>query len=163
MCAGGCLLSVIGGAILHLVSGTKILLMSCASTITAAMLFAHNPAHDDYWRMVLPAMLCATIAIDFAFTVANVHLSTSLPARQQGLAAGVSMALAHLSGAVLLAFAAVVETHDPRDPGSTMYQSVFWMEAGCGALAFLVIVLAVRVGPAVSEKRVEERVVQTPR
>lgn len=126
---------------------------------------------DDH--QIFPAMLAATVAIDLIFNVANIFLSTQLPARQQGLAGALSNFLLQLSVAVLLAGAEVVvhaTTHSAQDDAGGAdgmdvnkeiqrkgYQNAFWFELACGAAGLVVFVCFVRIRKAEGELTADEK------
>ena len=143
-------MALIGAKMLHLLSGTKLLLASCAATIVAAALFGRRPEKHDFWPMILSAMCCATFAIGTLFLVANVHLSNSLPQHQQGLAGSLSMVLAELSGALLLGAANAVVDAASAD-GSFKYSWAFWLEAICGGVGLAIFAIFIRVPKALDE------------
>jgi len=86
MCIGGIIIAAAGGFVLHLLSGTILMLIAGVSWVIAPLLFAIMPANASYWAYVFPAMVTATIGIDISFNITNIFITTCLPKRQQGLA-----------------------------------------------------------------------------
>jgi len=86
MCVGGIIIAAAGGFVLHLLSGTILMLIAGVSWIIAPLLFAIMPANPPYWAFVFPAMITGTIGIDISFNITNIFITTGLPKRQQGLA-----------------------------------------------------------------------------
>jgi hypothetical protein len=144
MAVGGCILAGVGALILHRIPGTVLAIITCLAIIVDSLLFAIAPDGASYWAWIFPAMLCATLAIDLIFSVANIFLSSTLPARQQGLAGALANALLQLSIAILLGF-------------SQSYQNVFWFELACGAAALVVFVGFVRIDSAKSDLTADEK------
>lgn len=55
MAAGGCIIAVVGGFVLHLVPGTIMVLFSGVAWIIAPLLFAIAPQGAVYWAYTFPA------------------------------------------------------------------------------------------------------------
>jgi hypothetical protein len=157
MAVGGCILAGIGALILHRIPGTFLAIVSCSAIIVGSLLFAILPENAGYWRWVFPAMICATLAIDLIFSVANIFLSSTLPARQQGLAGALANALLQLSIALLLGFSDIVATMTSYQGERQSYQNVFWFELACGAAALVVFVGFVRIDSAKSDMTADEK------
>jgi hypothetical protein len=102
-------------------------------------------------------MICATLAIDLVFNIANIVFSTALPARQQGLAGALSNVLQQLSIALLLGFAEVVTTETSYQGEQQSYKNVFWFELACGAAALVTSVGFVRIESAKSDFTADEK------
>lgn len=74
MALGGCIISTVGGMVLHRIPGTSIIILAGAAWIVAPLLFAVAPSAANYWAYTFPSMICATIAIDLTFTVTNIFV-----------------------------------------------------------------------------------------
>lgn len=157
MAVGGVVLATLGGLILHKAPGTVMAVLTCVAIIIDSLLFALAPENANYWAWILPAMLCATLAIDLIFNVANIFFSSALPARKQGLAGALSNALLQLSIALLLGFADVVVTETKEQGQRQSYKNVFWFELACGAAALVVFVGFVRIESAKSDLTADEK------
>ena len=132
---------------MHRLSGTFILLLTSLAIIASSLLLALAPPKADYWIWFFPAMICATLAIDLVFTVANVFFSSAFPADQQGLAGSLASVLVQLSIALLLGVADIVATISKKGQAQR-YKNVFWFECTCGVSALLVFAFFVRIGSA---------------
>jgi MFS family permease len=158
MALGGCIISTVGGFVLHLLPGTILIFISGISWIIAPLLFAIAPEGAMYWAYIFPAMICATVGIDITFNVANIFITTSLPKKQQGLAGAIIMLLLQLGIAVFLGFADIVNTYTVASLGlRRSYHAVFWFEVACASTALTILVLFVKIKKAESEFTVEER------
>lgn len=159
MALGGILLATLGGLLLHRIPGTALLAITALAIITGSLLFALIPSNHqpNYWAWIFPAMLCATIAVDLVFNVANIFFSTALPARQQGLAGALSNVLLQLSLALLLGLADVVVSRTAGQGEAQSYKNAFWFELGCGGAALVVFMGFVRIGAAESAVTADER------
>jgi len=158
MALGGCIISTVGGFILHLLPGTILIFISGISWIIAPLLFAIAPEGAMYWAYIFPAMICATVGIDITFNVANIFITTSLPRKQQGLAGAIIMLLLQLGIAIFLGFADIVNTYTVASLGlRRSYHAVFWFEVACASTALTILVLFVKIEKAESEFTVEER------
>ena len=122
---GGCTLASLGGLILHRIPGTVMMAITGVAIIVSSLLFALIPLQANYWAWVFPAMICATIAIDLIFNVANIFFSTALPARQQGLAGALSNVLLQLSIALLLGFADIVVSRTAGQGERQSYKNAY--------------------------------------
>jgi MFS family permease len=158
MALGGCIISTVGGFVLHLLPGTILIFISGISWIIAPLLFAIAPEGAMYWAYIFPSMICATVGIDITFNVANIFITTSLPRKQQGLAGAIIMLLLQLGIAVFLGFADIVNTYTVASLGlRRSYHAVFWFEVACASTALTILVLFVKIKKAESEFTVEER------
>ncbi|KAH9843407.1 putative MFS-type transporter, partial [Teratosphaeria destructans] len=157
LAVGGCTLATLGGLILHRISGTYMMAVTGVAIMIDALLFAILPKDPNYWAWIFPAMICATIAIDLIYNVANIFFSTTLPARQQGLAGALSSVLLQLSIAVFLAFADVVVSNTTFRGLKQSYKNAFWFEMACGGTALIIFMGFVRIGRAESDLTADEK------
>ncbi|KAK5121039.1 hypothetical protein LTR85_005823 [Meristemomyces frigidus] len=157
---GGCLLASLGGLILHRIPGTIMMAITGIAIIIDSLLWALIPLHASYWAWVFPAMICATIAIDLIFNVANIFFSTALPARQQGLAGALSNVILQLSIALLLGFADIVATATADRGQRQSYKNAFWFSLACGAAALVIFTTFVRIDSAKSDLTADEKEAQ---
>ncbi|KAF2767981.1 MFS general substrate transporter [Teratosphaeria nubilosa] len=160
LAVGGCTLATLGGLILHRIPGTYMMAITGVAIMVDSLLFAILPKHPDYWAWIFPAMTCATIAIDLIYNVANIFFSTTLPARQQGLAGALSTVLLQLSIAILLAFADVVVSNTAYQGLKQSYKNAFWFEMACGGTALIIFMGFVRIGRAESDLTADEKEAQ---
>ena len=157
MGAGGVILSVLGGYVLHLIPGTILIAIAGSGWIIASILFAVAPLGANYWAYVFPSMICATMGIDITFNVANVFITTNLSAKRQGLAGALINTLLYIGIAFLIAFADVVQTQTARLGLKRSYQSVFWYQLACAATSFVIMGIFVRLPKAESGLTVDEK------
>lgn len=157
MCAGGCMISIVGGYILHLLPGTLLMLVGGGAWVGNSLLFALAPEGAKYWAFVFPAMIFATMGIDIIYNVANIFLTTSLSQSRQGLAGALINSLLYLGIAFLLAFADVIQTGTLAVGLKRSYQSVFWYQFSCSVLALVIMMGFVRIRKAESEMTTDER------
>lgn len=156
----GCTLATLGGIILHRIPGTIMMAITGIAIIIDSLLWALIPLHANYWAWVFPAMICATIAIDIIFNVANIFFSTALPARQQGLAGALSNVLLQLSIALLLGFADIVATATLDHGQRQSYKNAFWFSLACGSTALVIFMCFVRIDSAKSDLTADEKEAQ---
>ncbi|KAJ6134628.1 Major facilitator superfamily domain general substrate transporter [Penicillium sp. IBT 18751x] len=156
MGVGGLILSATGGFILHKVSGTLLMLISCLGYVGSGLLFAIIPIGGNYWAYIFPAMICGTVAIDISFNLANIFITTSLPKARQGLAGALIYCTMHLGIAVMLGFADIVQTQMKYLGIRKSYKVVFWFQTGLAVVGLLIILLLVRIRHAKSKLTVEE-------
>ena len=155
--AGGCLISVFGGYVLHLLPGTVLMLLGSGAWVGNSLLFALAPEGANYWAYVFPAMIFATMGIDLVYNVANIFITTSLPQSRQGLAGALINSLLYLGIAALLAFADVIQTATVNAGLKRSYQSVFWYQLACSVLALVIMIGFVRIRKAESDLTADER------
>ena len=157
MCLGGVAISVLGGYVLHLISGTLLILIAGLGWIITSILFATAPEGASYWAYVFPSMICATVGIDILFNVASIFITTNLSSKRQGLAGALINSLLYLGIAFLIAFADVVQTQTAHLGLKRSYQSVFWYQLACAAVAFAIMLVFVRIRKAKSDLTVDEK------
>ncbi|KAJ5475195.1 hypothetical protein N7539_008261, partial [Penicillium diatomitis] len=139
MAVGGLFLSITGGLVLHKLSGTLLMIISCCGYVGCALLFALVPLGGNYWAFIFPAMICATIAVDICFSLANVFVTTSLPQARQGLAGALIYCTLHMGIAVVLGFADIIESQTKHLGQWKSYKSVFWFQVGLSVVGLLII------------------------
>lgn len=148
---GGCLLAISGGGLLSLASESLVFSLSCVGNIIASLLLIVAPRDPSYWVYIFPAMICVTISMDLTFNQVNLFLSSTLSSHQQGAAGGLSHALIHLSAPLLLGLAREMEAVTPSEEARDTYAYAFWLQYGCGMVAF--VAFALFVSARTAEKR----------
>lgn len=156
MGVGGLILSATGGFILHKVSGTLLLLISCLGYVGSGLLFAVIPIGGNYWAYIFPAMICGTVAIDISFNLANIFITTSLPKARQGLAGALIYCTMHLGIAIMLGFADIVQTQTKHLGVRESYKIVFWFQTGLAIFGLIIALFFVRIENAKSELTADE-------
>ncbi|KAK3112249.1 hypothetical protein LTR53_011670 [Teratosphaeriaceae sp. CCFEE 6253] len=106
---GGLVLCVVGGSLMHVVRLELLLFVSGLAWVAAPLLLAVCPLPFNYWAVVLPSMLCATLGIDLTYTLSLVRLSTTQPTKYQGLAGAVCSILVNLAMAFSLPISEIVQ------------------------------------------------------
>jgi MFS family permease len=149
-------LALFGGLFLHRLSTKALMAITGIAIMVESLILALAPSDAGYWRWFFVPMVCATVAIDLIFNVANIFFSTSLPARQQGLAGGLSNVILQLGIAVLLGFSEVIASQTAGQGLKESYQNVFWFNFACGATA-LVVFMFVRIPRAKSDLTADEK------
>lgn len=154
---GGVTLATTGGFLMHLIPGTLLLIISGAGWIGASLLLALMPAGANYWAFIFPSMILATIGIDITFNVANVFITTSTPSARQGLAGALTNSILHLSMAVLLGIADIIQTRTAHLGPRRSYQNVFWFMLGISSTALFFMLFFVKIKRAKSDLTADER------
>ncbi|KAJ5115616.1 hypothetical protein N7526_011497 [Penicillium atrosanguineum] len=157
MAVGGLILSVTGGFILHKVSGTVLMIISCLGYVGSGLLFTIIPLGGNYWAFVFPAMICGTIAIDISFNLANIFITTSVPKAKQGLAGALIYCTMHMGIAVMLGLPDIVETQTKWLDKWKSYKAVFGLQTGLCVLGLLIVLGFVRIRHAKSELTADEK------
>lgn len=157
MVVGGCMLAGLGAVILHRLPGTVMMVVTGLAIVIDSLLFALAPLDAGYWAWVFPAMVCATLATDLIFSVANIFFSTVLPTRRQGLAGALANVVPNLGIAILLGFADVVAIATRGQGEKQSYKNVFWFELACGGAALVLFVGFVRIDRAKSDLTADEK------
>lgn len=157
MALGGCIIAITGGYVLHLLSGTMLMIVSGMGWILASLLFALAPTGANYWAYIFPAMIGATVGIDITYNVANVFITTSLVQSQQGLAGALINSLIFLGIAFVLSFADVTQTQTARLGLKRSYQSVFWYQLAVQSTALVIMLIFVRIRKAESDLTADEK------
>ena len=157
MALGGCIIAITGGYVLHLLSGTMLMIVSGMGWILASLLFALAPTGANYWAFIFPAMIGATVGIDITWNVANVFITTSLVQSQQGLAGALINSLVFLGIAFVLSFADVTQTQTAHLGLKRSYQSVFWYQLAVQSTALVIMLVFVRIRKAESDLTADEK------
>jgi MFS family permease len=155
--AVGLCLALFGGLFLHRLSAKALMAITGLAIMIESVILALAPADAGYWQWIFVPMICSTVAIDFIFNVANIFFSTSLPARQQGLAGGLSNVLLQLGIAVMLGFSEVIASETSGQGLKESYQNVFWFNFACGAVALVIFVGFVKIPKARSDLTADEK------
>jgi MFS family permease len=154
---GGCIIATVGGFLLHLIPGSLLVLFASICWIIAPLLFALAPLGANYWAWIFPSMLCATLAIDTTFNIANIFITTSLPKRRQGLAGALINVLLQLGIAFHLGWADVVASQTANQGERQSYKNAFWYEVACAGVALVLLVGFVRIDKAKSDLTADEK------
>ncbi len=157
MALGGCIISTVGGFVLHLLPGSLLLAVAGLGWILAHLLFAVAPEGARYWAFTFPAMICATIGIDITFNITNIFITTALPKKRQGLAGGLINSLLHLGISVFLGFADITATRTAHLLQRRSYKAVFYFALACAVVALIILVVFVRIDRAKSDMTADER------
>ncbi|KAK0257896.1 hypothetical protein LTS09_007089 [Friedmanniomyces endolithicus] len=157
MAIGGCLLATLGGLILHRIPAVVLMAITGLAIIIDSLLFALAPTNANYWAWFFPSVICATVAVDLIFNVANIFLSTSMPARQQGLAGALANVIPQFAIALMLGFADIVVTGTAQQGQRQSYRNAFWLELACGATALVIFMGFVRIERAKSDYTADEK------
>lgn len=157
MVVGGFVFPILCALFLHLISGTVLLIISGIGWVGTGVLFAVMPEGASYWAFAFPSMIGATLGIDITFNITNIFITTSQPAKRQGLAGAVINSVLHLSIAFLLGFADVAHVNTAHLGKLGSYRVVFWFQVGCAIVSLLIMILFVRVNAAKSEMTADER------
>ncbi|KAF5010080.1 hypothetical protein FDECE_3746 [Fusarium decemcellulare] len=156
MIVGGLLIGTVGGFTLHHLPGRALLIISGASFLACVLFFALMPEDPNYWALIFPAMICATVGIDITYTVSNIFITNNLPGYRQGLAGALINSLLFLGISFFLGIADIVVGETGHLGLKKSYQSAFWLGVGLTGCA-LVLYVFVKIGSAKSDLTVEER------
>lgn len=157
MGVGGLILSTTGGFIMHKISGTILMLISCVGYAGSGLFFALIPRGGVYWGFVFPAMICATVGIDISFNIANIFITTNMPKAKQGLAGALINCTLHFGIAIFLGFADIVKSETEHLGQFESYKAAFWYQTGLALVGGLIVVFFVRIHHAKSDLTVDER------
>ncbi|KAK3623630.1 hypothetical protein LTR56_021493 [Elasticomyces elasticus] len=157
MAVGGCILAAVGGLLLHRIPALVLMFVTGAAIIIYSLLFALAPQHANYWAWYFPSMICATVAVDLIFNVANIFLSTSMPARQQGLAGALANVIPQFAIALLLGFADILVSKTAHQGQRQSYKNAFWLNLACGSTALITFMAFVRIDRATSDYTADEK------
>ncbi|KAK4902241.1 hypothetical protein LTR27_001144 [Elasticomyces elasticus] len=157
MAVGGCILAAVGGLLLHRIPALVLMFVTGAAIIIYSLLFALAPEHANYWAWYFPSMICATVAVDLIFNVANIFLSTSMPARQQGLAGALANVIPQFAIALLLGFADILVSETADQGQQQSYKNAFWLNLACGSTALTIFMAFVRIDRATSDYTADEK------
>ena len=142
---------------MHLIPGTLQLIFAGIGWIVAPLLFALAPADANYWAYIFPAIICATIGLDITFNITSIFITTSVSQKRQALAGALINSVIYLSISFFLGFADVTAVETAHLELRKSYQSVFWYEVACAAVALIVMVGFVRINNARSEMTADEK------
>lgn len=154
---GGITLATTGGFLMHLIPGTLLLVISAGGWIGSSLLLALMPEGANYWAFIFPSMILTTIGIDITYNVANVFITTSMPSARQGLAGALTNSILHLSMAVLLGTADIIQTRTAHFGLRTSYRNVFWFMLGTSLVSLCLMFFFVKIEKAKSDLTADER------
>ena len=164
---GGIILCIVGGLVMHVVPIMVLLLISALAWIGAPLLLALAPLPLQYWKYVVPSMLCATIGIDLTFTVSIVFFSSVQPLRYQGLSGAVCSILVNLAMSFALSISEIVLEKASMRPAldeivpTAGFRATFIYAAASAGLGLLICIAFVRISRSVVQKQpTDEEMVQ---
>lgn len=158
MVLGGLTLSTAGGFLLHLIPAKPLLILSGCGALGASLLLALVPVGGSYWAYIMPAMMLGTTAIDIAYNMTNIYMTTQLPSSQQGLAGGLINSILQLGITVLLGFSDIVQSETLPSQGlRRSYKATFWFATATGAVTLLMNTFLVHIPKAKSDYTADEK------
>ncbi|KAI9805275.1 MAG: hypothetical protein M1833_005728 [Piccolia ochrophora] len=157
MCLGGCIISTVGGLVLHVIPGTYILFVAGVAWVVAPLLFAIAPIGAGYWQYVFTSMIAATLGIDLVFNVANVFLTTGMTEERQGLAGALTHSILFLGISFFLGFADVTAAAVADQGERQSYKAALWFNVGTAGVALIIFVGFVRMDSAKSDLTADEK------
>lgn len=157
MALGGCIISTVGGFVLHRIPGTGIIILAGIGWVISPLLFALAPIGANYWKFTFFSMICATIGIDCSFNVVSVFMTTSMPAKRQGLAGALVNSVLQLGIAFFLGLADIVGTATRGKGLRESYKAVFWYEVAIAVVALVISVGFVKINKAQSDLTADEK------
>ncbi|KAF2488160.1 major facilitator superfamily domain-containing protein [Neohortaea acidophila] len=160
---GGVVLCVVGGLLLHIVPIMVLLLLSALAWIAAPLLLVLAPLPLEYWKFVMPSMICATLGIDLTFTISIVFISSVQPLEYQGLAGAVCSILVNLAMSFALSIseivskkaASVMQGSSGVSPTTWGYRGAFTYAAASAAVGFIICALLVRISRSAVDSKAE--------
>ncbi|KAL7273412.1 hypothetical protein RUND412_003738 [Rhizina undulata] len=163
MCIGGIIIATVGGFVLHILSGTMLMVTAGVAWVIAPLLFAIMPEGVTYWPFVFPAMIMATVGIDISFNITNIFITTGLPKRQQGLAGAIINSNMHLSIAFFLGIGDIIASETSHLGKRRSYELVFWLEIVLALIALCIMLAFVRLDKAKSDLTADEKEMERQR
>ena len=158
MVLGGLILSTAGGFLLHRLPPKPLLILSGCGGVGASLLLALVPAGGNYWAWIFPAMILGTTAVDIAYNMTNIYMTTQLPSSQQGLAGGLINSILQLGITFLLGFSDIVQSETyPSQGRRSSYKAIFWFATATAAIALLMNTFLVRIPKARSDYTADEK------
>lgn len=117
----------------------------------APLLFAILPKEGvSYWAYIFPAMICGTVGVDITYNITNVFLTTTLPEKQQGLAAAVANSVLFLGVSFFVGWGDfVAEMVEGQREG---YKAAFWLGVACAGIALTILFGWVKIEAAKGEE-----------
>ncbi|KAI1454363.1 membrane transporter [Annulohypoxylon moriforme] len=160
MAAGGIIIALVGGVVLHRLPGNILLVLSGTGLVLCSLLFALLPENPNYWAWIFPSMVCSTIGIDIGFNVSSIFITTNVPNSRQGLAGACINGLSYLGISFFLGWADFAVASESDNGLGESYKVAFWFAAGCGAIVIMLVLGFIRIGRAKSDFTVEEKAQQ---
>lgn len=158
MVLGGLTLSTAGGFLLHLLPAKPLLILAGCGALGSSLLLALVPVGGNYWAYIMPAMILGTTAVDIAYNMTNIYMTTQLPSSQQGLAGGLINSILQLGITILLGFSDIIQSETLPSQGlRRSYKATFWFATAAGAVTLLMNTLLVHIPKAKSDYTADEK------
>ncbi|KLU90891.1 hypothetical protein MAPG_09416 [Magnaporthiopsis poae ATCC 64411] len=158
LAVGGLTIALLGGAFLHKIPGTILMLISTLGFLVSAMLFYFIPVRNaNYWAWVFPAMVSATIGIDIMYNVANIFITTSVRSDQQGLAGAIINGLVFLGMSFFLGWAELASALNSSDAPDNALRVSFLLGCGCAGFSILLVIFGIRIPKATGGLTTDEK------
>ena len=161
---GGILVNVIAAVIMHRISNKLIMGVAATSAVIASAIWsALSPSIPmSYWSLGFPALIFSVVSADFAFTVTNMYVMSSLPSEMQSVAGGLFNTVTRLITTVGLAVQTSVfegaggQSQGPDALKYRPYQATFWVSL-VGAVVGLALVPFLTIGKQGHRKKEESQ------
>lgn len=176
MAIGGVVFCVIGSRLIESVPVKIMLGFSGLAWVGSSLVFAVGPLPLNYWKEVMPSMICSTIGLDLTFTISTIFLSRAQPMHYQGVAGAASSILINLAMSFSLPISSIVrDAAEARFQGDTLdpvpdatvwgFRAAFMYGAASGAVGLVICMAFVKISRNVmkpqakvsDEERPEER------
>ncbi|KAI6547512.1 hypothetical protein MCOR03_011310 [Pyricularia oryzae] len=159
LAGGGLIIALVGGAVLHKIPGTILIILSTLGFLASSLLFVFIPTSGaNYWAWIFPAMVCATIGIDIMYNVSNIFITTSVRSDQQGLAGACINALVFLGMSFFLGWAELAAANhaDTTSEDSALRVS-FLLGVGAAGASLVLAAIGIRIEPARGDLTADEK------
>ncbi|KAF5653528.1 major facilitator family transporter [Fusarium sp. NRRL 25303] len=107
LAAAGFILALVGGFVIHILNGRRLLIILCLGFLGSLILFSITPDSGESntflsWVFIFPAMILAIVGLDITFNITNFIISTSLPNHLQAVGSLLVTSLLYLGMAFWL-------------------------------------------------------------
>ena len=155
---GGLVLAVVGSFLLHLVSGTGLLIFSGAAWLGAVLLMALIPQGGTSGAFIFPSVILATFGLDITFNVTNIFIITKIPAARQGLAGALINSIVYMGMALIWGLADMMQTETlPRGAHGSHWIILSFVIA-TASTALVITIFSIRIERAKSDMTIDEKV-----
>lgn len=124
---GGLALGLATGVLLRDIPHICLIVVSGIGATLSPLLLAVAPERADYWQFVFPSMLCATVGIDITYNIANIYITNSLPANQQGSAGALCNKVLFISISIATGVADCIASSTSHGNLLEGYRNAFWL------------------------------------
>ncbi|PVI04252.1 MFS general substrate transporter [Periconia macrospinosa] len=123
----------------------QVMFFSMTCFMGASLLIVTMPLHQIYWAQTFASLLIAPGAMNLSYPAANMLLSSTLPRKQQGIAASLVSTMVNYSISCGLGVAGTIDSPEVTNLRLSGMRAAYWFATALGGLGMVVALVFIAV------------------